>query len=90
MHKTVYVLDNQYADKTSYKVTKELLDRGETVFIWPQGLERFKDLNDLCVHLEKDEIKSDFIVKHLYTGMKGLLQFSQIKNGTKLKEISEG
>ena len=81
MHKTVYVLDNQYADKTSYKVTKELLDRGETVFIWPQGLELFKDLNDLCVHLEKDEIKSDFIVKHLYTGMKGLLQFSQIKNG---------
>jgi hypothetical protein len=30
---------------------------------------------------QKDEIKSDFIVKHLYTGMKGLLQFSQIKNG---------
>jgi hypothetical protein len=80
MHKVAYILDNQWVDKTSYKVTKELLDRGHTVFIWPKGLERFKDLNDLCVHLKKDEIKPEFVIKHLYTGMKGLLQFSQIKN----------
>ena len=80
MHKVAYVLDNQWVDKTSYKVTKDLLDKGNTVFIWPKGLERFKDLNDLCVHLKKDEIKPEFIIKHLHTGMKGLLQFSQIKN----------
>ena len=80
MHKVAYVLDNQWVDKTSYKVTKDLLDRGHIVFIWPKGLERFKDLNDLCVHLKKDEIKPEFIIKHLHTGMKGLLQFSQIKN----------
>ncbi len=79
MHTLVYVLDNQWVDDTSYKVTKDLLDRGESVFLWPDGLQRFKDLNDICIHLKKDEIKWEFIVKHTYNGMRGLIQFSQIK-----------
>ena len=81
IHNLVYVLDNQWLDKTSYKVTKELLDKGESVFIWPKELIKFKDLNELCIHLEKDEIKPEFIIKHTYTGMKGLIQHSQIKYG---------
>jgi hypothetical protein len=81
IHNLVYVLDNQWLDKTSYKVTKELLDKGESVFIWPKELIKFKDLNELCIHLEKDEIKPEFIIKHTFTGMKGLIQHSQIKYG---------
>jgi hypothetical protein len=81
IHNLVYVLDNQWLDKTSYKVTKELLDKGESVFIWPKELIKFKDLNELCIHLEKDEIKPEFIIKHTYVGMKGLIQHSQIKYG---------
>lgn len=79
MHTLVYVLDNQWIDKTSYKVTKELLERGEKVFLWPSGLEKFKDINDLCVHIKQDELKWDFVVKHTHEGIKGQLQFSQIK-----------
>ena len=80
MHNVVYVLDNQWVDKTSHTVTRDLLNRGESVFIWPKELIKFKDLNDLCVHLNKDEIRWEFIVKHTHKGMPGLLQFSQIKN----------
>jgi len=78
-HKIVYVLDNQWLDRTSHKVTKELLDKDQCVFIWPESLIRFKDLNDLCVHTQKDEIKPDFIIKNMHCGMKGLLYYSQIK-----------
>lgn len=79
MHSIIYVLDNQWCDKTSLKVTKELLDAGESVFIWPKELNQYKDLNELCIYLRRDEIKSEFILKHTYTGMKGLIQLSQCK-----------
>jgi len=78
-HNIVYVIDNQWIDSTSYKVTKQLLDKGKSVFLWPKELKDYKDLNDVCVSLKRDEIKWGFIIKHTYTGMKGLLQFSQIK-----------
>lgn len=80
LHKLIYVLDNQWVDKTAYKYTKKLLDSGASVFIWPSGLEAFKDLNDICINLQRDEIKTEFIVKYTHTGMKGLLEYSQIKN----------
>lgn len=79
MHTLVYVLDNQWVDRTSYKVTKELLEKGEKVFLWPAGLDKFKDINDLCVHIKQDELKWEFVIKHTYEGIKGQLQFSQIK-----------
>ena len=79
MHTLVYVLDNQWVDRTSYKVTKELLEKGEKVFLWPTGLDKFKDINDLCVHIKQDELKWEFVIKHTYEGIKGQLQFSQIK-----------
>jgi hypothetical protein len=78
-HKLVYVLDNQWADKTSHKVTKELLNKDQCVFVWPETLNKFKDLNDICIHTKKDEIKPEFIIKHTHCGMKGLLYYSQIK-----------
>lgn len=81
LHDLVFVLDNQWVDKTSYTVTKDLLERGAAVFIWPKELIKFKDLNDLCVHLQRDEVKPEFIQKHTYSKMKGLIQLSQIKHG---------
>jgi hypothetical protein len=80
MHNLVYVLDNQWRDEKSYEVTKKLLDKGESVFIWPEALIDFKDFNELCVKKGIDEIPYKFIVKNTYKGMKGMLQYSQIKN----------
>ena len=79
MHELIYVLDNQWVDKTSYKVTKELLDKGESVFIWPKEYAQYKDLNELCTVQKQDEIQYTNIVQNTYKGMKGLIQYSQIK-----------
>jgi DNA primase catalytic core, N-terminal domain len=79
MHNLIYVLDNQWVDKTSYKVTKELLGKGESVFIWPKEYNRYKDLNELCIVQNKDEVSHAIITQNTYIGMKGLIQFSQIK-----------
>jgi len=80
MHNLVYVLDNQWRDEKSYEVTKKLLDKGESVFIWPRELIDFKDFNEICVKKSIDEIPYKFIIKNTYKGMKGMLQYSQIKN----------
>jgi len=79
MHNLVYVLDNQWLDKASYDHTKKLLDKGESVFLWPIELADYKDLNDLCVRQNINEIPYNFIVKNTYKDMKGKLQFLQIK-----------
>ena len=77
MHTLVYVLDNQWVDKTSYKVTKELLEKGEVVYIWPQS--DYKDLNEVCSRSIIDGLSAEQILPHCYKGMRGLIQFSQIK-----------
>jgi len=79
MHELVYVLDNQWIDSTSYKVTKELLDSGESVFIWPKEYNQYKDLNELCIKQKKDEVQHINILQNTFKGMRGLIQYSQIK-----------
>lgn len=79
MHTVVYVLDNQWLDRASYDTTKKLLERHESVFIWPEQLSNFKDLNEICIKQNINEIPYKFIVKNTYKGMKGIIQFSQIK-----------
>lgn len=79
MHTLVYVVDNQWCDPTAHEVTKELLEAGESVFLWPSEFASFKDINDLCVRFQKDEFPHNLIVKNVFTGMKGLIKFSQIK-----------
>jgi len=80
MHNLVYVLDNQWVDKTSYKITKELLDKGESVFIWPKEYAQYKDFNELCIKQKQDEVQYINILQNTYKGMRGIIQYSQIKN----------
>lgn len=79
VHTLVYVLDNQWRDRSAHEATKKLLDNQESVFIWPEELINFKDLNDICISQQIDEIPYKFIIKNTYKGMKGIIQFSQIK-----------
>lgn len=79
MHNLIYVMDNQWVDRASYEITKKLLDKGEAVFLWPKELTDFKDLNDICIRKNLNEIPYQFIVKNTYKGMKGKLQYTQIK-----------
>jgi len=74
LFKKFWVLDNQWIDKTSRLKTQILLEMGECVFIWPEKFRKFKDFNELCVYLGKDEISHAFIKKHSFCGKHGLLK----------------
>ena len=73
LHKKVWVLDNQYNDKTSKQKTKNLLDAGENVFIWPENLKDYKDLNEYCIDKNCDSFDRDIILNNTYSGLKGKL-----------------
>jgi hypothetical protein len=64
LHEKIWVLDNQRIDDSSAKKTLDLVKRGENVFIWPKNFSKYKDINDLCVDLKKDEINPDFFIKN--------------------------
>lgn len=79
MHNLIYVMDNQWRDEASYEVSRKLLEKNESVFLWPKELLEYKDLNEICIKMNLNEIPYQFIVKNTFKGMKGKLQYSQIK-----------
>ena len=76
----VWVLDNQRNDKASLKKTEILLNADEQVFIWPEDLKGFKDVNDYCIANKLDEFPQKIILDNLYQGLEGLLVLEMIKN----------
>lgn len=76
-HKKIWVLDNQHIDETAKDTTKQLLDNGETVFIWKKGLESFKDFNDICIYKKINEISTKFIIDNSFTGLQGKFQMTK-------------
>src|SRR5690606_1615268 len=55
-HEFVFILDNQWLDKTAYERTKKILEEGkESIFIWPSKLKKYKDFNEYCVANKKNE-----------------------------------
>ena len=73
LSKKIWVLDN---DDTGRSKSKKLLERDECVFIWPRELRGYKDFNDICIHMRRDEITREFILKHSYCGMKGIVRLN--------------
>ena len=71
----IWVLDNQWVDKAARLKTQVLLEMGECVFIWPEKFKRFKDFNEICVYLGKDEISHAFIRKNSSCGKSAVLKF---------------
>ena len=76
-HEKIWVLDNQHIDNTAREVTKQLLDAGETVFIWKKGLEAFKDINDICIHKKINEFPMAYIIENSFSGIKGKFQMTK-------------
>lgn len=80
LYKKVWVLDSQWLDRTSYEKSKQLIEQGETVFIWPENIgKRYKDLNEMCCDINKPGIGYKFIIKNSFTGLKGKLLLSRVK-----------
>lgn len=63
--KKIWVLDSQWLDTTAREKTNNLIEAGETVFIWPreEGL-KYKDLNQMCIDQQIDQVPIDFIIKN--------------------------
>lgn len=76
-HKQVWVLDNQFIDTTARERTKELVEAGETVFIWPKS-EELKDFNDLAIKSDVSEIPPEFILTNTASGLQAKLRIKQL------------
>lgn len=76
--KKIWVLDNQKLDKASNEKTKKLLEQGETVFIWPVELKKFKDINDVCIEFKLNHITNKFVIKNSFEGIEGVLRLQKI------------
>ena len=59
---------------------KGILNADEQVFIWPEDLKGFKDVNDYCIANKLDEFPQKIILDNLYQGLEGLLVLEMIKN----------
>jgi hypothetical protein len=65
----VYMLDNQWLDKTSYKKTLKLIEQGELVWIWPNNIKQ-KDQNEFLIINDYNPFKSyEWLKKHIYSGL---------------------
>lgn len=78
--KHVWVLDNQWIDQASYIKTKQLIESGEHVFIWPSKLKPFKDFNDMTSQYGLNEIDHKMINTNTHQGLSAKLVFSRIKS----------
>jgi len=73
LHQKIWVLDNEFDTNENVKDSmNRLLERGERVFIWPKKYKGIKDINSLCVKVNKDSISPDFFIKNSYEGSEGL------------------
>ena len=79
-YKKIWCLDNQWNDNASLKKSSILLDNGETIFIWPEELKDFKDVNEYCISKGLDSINPEMVLKNAYSGFKGKLILTNIKN----------
>ena len=63
----VFVFDNQLSFKPINDSYSQLVEWGHKVFIWPKGLEKYKDINELIFDYTKEEIH-DIINKNTFNG----------------------
>jgi len=75
LFKKIWVLDNQWIDKTAREKTEVLLGMGECVFIWPKHYMEYKDFNEICVSKGLDQISPTFIKNNSQCGKSAILKF---------------
>ena len=80
-YKLVWMPDNQYADASSFEMTKKICTKDPyiDVFVWPKALKKFKDVNesvmksDKFIELWKSE---DFLKKCTKNGLGALAELA--------------
>ena len=80
LHDHVWCLDSQYADETSLSKTRQLIESGEAVFIWPEDLgKQYKDFNDYCIGKNVTEFPKEILKNNTYTGESAMLRLSTVE-----------
>lgn len=79
--KTIWMPDNQFADASSYEMTKKICmkDPMVEVFIWPKALKKFKDVNESVMFSDKmiDIWKNEeFLMKCVKNGLAAMLELN--------------
>ena len=73
-HKKIWILDNQLDNSNVKEKLNELIERGETIFIWPDKFKDFKDLNEICQKYKLNQISPKFFIENSYSGVEALLK----------------
>jgi len=77
LYKRIWILDNQLDNPDVYNKNIELIERGETIFIWPKMYKNFKDLNEICCKLGLNGIKPEFLIKNSYEGLRARVKLNE-------------
>jgi transposase-like protein len=73
-YEPIWLLDNQWEDETSRKVTIKLLTMGHKVFIWDKDV-KVKDINEYVIKYgENPFVDEDYLCSHIYDNLKGKLK----------------
>lgn len=72
----IWVLDNPFIDTTACDKIKKLIDLNERVFICPENFRKHKDINDICMQFNLNQISGKFILKNSFNGIKALMALS--------------
>lgn len=74
----IYVFDNDKNNQHTSKKIQKYIEKGETIFLWPKELTKFKDLNEVCCALGIDEVSPNFIIKNARKGAEALIKHKLI------------
>jgi hypothetical protein len=75
----IWVLDNEL--KTNKQVKEKmikLIEAGESVFIWPAKFKMFKDINEICMKYNLNQISPSFFIENAHSGAAALSKIEQI------------
>lgn len=76
LYEQIWVLDNQFVDEAGKNKTLQLIDAGARVFIWPKELRNCKDINDVCIKYNLNEVSAKFIIDNSYSGLEAKVRLN--------------
>ena len=75
LHKRIWCLDNLAMEKDEVRSKAiEHLNNGESLFLYLNEFEKYKDLNEYCIEKKQDQVDPVLILNNVYSGGKGLMR----------------
>lgn len=76
-HEQIWILDNQLNNEQVLNQYYALIETGQRVFVWPETLKEYKDLNDVCVATQTDDVSHTLFTEYSYTGDTAIRQIER-------------